>query len=106
MSRDTSTSFNERSATVEKNDAGTAPAPVLPLDDYIAELEDCGFSREQAKEYLAILVPLIWHFVDLGFRGDISALLLSRAEGEAVDSIDTPNMEMPSNTQKAEETVS
>ena len=88
MSRDTSTSFNERSTPVEKNGAVTAPAPVLPLDDYIAELEECGLSHEQASEYLATLVPLIWHFVDLGYRGDISELLLPSDDSGAVDSKD------------------
>lgn len=97
MSRDTSTSFNERSATVEKNGAVAAPAPVLPVEEYIAELEECGLSHEQAREYLATLVPLIWHFVDLGFRGDISELLLPSDDSGTVDSDETPPIETPQN---------
>lgn len=88
MARDTSTSFNEGSAPVENISGRALPAPVLPLNDYIAELEECGLSREQANEYLATLVPLIWHFVDLGFRGDICELLLPSHDSVAVDSKD------------------
>lgn len=86
MDRNTSTAFNERSApTVVDSDVG-CPAPLLPVEDYLGELEKFGFTQEQSREYLSTLIPLIWHFVDLGFRGDISELLLPTDDSEALDS--------------------
>jgi len=96
MDENTSTRFNERSAPVGKTSIEALPPPVLPVEDYLAELMECGFSREQASEYLTTLVPLIWHIVDLGFRVDISELLLSWTDSGALDSDEVPNMETPS----------
>lgn len=100
MGSNTSATFNERSTSIEKTSAGELPAPVVPAEDYLAELEECGLSRDQAREYLATLVPLIWHFVDLGFRGDISELLLPSKDSEAVDSIEISDTEEQSDAGK------
>ena len=75
--------------------ASNPPAPDIELDDYISELMECGLSRKQSEDYLATLVPLLWHFADLGFRGDISELLLSWADSVAVESNEEPKKKVP-----------
>lgn len=75
------------------------PAPVLDHAPFLAELRDCGLTDDQATGFLETLIPLIWHFVDLGFRGDISELLLSWADSDALDSDETSNMETSSKTE-------
>ena len=78
------------------------PPPVFDNAPFLAELQNCGLTTQQATEFLATLVPLLWHFVDLGFRVDISKLLLSCADSDALDSGETSKMETPS---KAESEV-
>ena len=51
---------------------------------------------------MATLIPLMWHFACIGFDVDISALFLSWADSDALDSDETSDMETPS---KAESEV-
>lgn len=100
MEENTSASFNRQSVSVARQGSEPLPAPIWDVEDYTAELQECGFSREQATEYLSMLIPIIWHFVDLGFRGDISELLLPGGDSEAVDSNEDFSTEMPSDLER------
>ena len=94
MVDNTSYDFNIR-AQPEDTAAGgaTPPPPEIDLAPYLDELVECGMNEAQATEFLATLVPLLWHFVDTGFRVDISELLLSWVDGEAVESGKTAESE-------------
>lgn len=86
MTEYTSQSFNAEADIAGLGGVQTPPPPDIDLTEYVAELRAWGLSDNQAAEFLATLVPLIWHFVDMGFAGDISELLLSWAEAAQLDS--------------------
>lgn len=87
--------FNAK-ANVGADSQDCLPPPVIELAPFLEELQECGLTAEQATEFLATLVPLLWHFADLGFRVDISELLLSWADSDTLDSEGTSNTETPS----------
>ncbi len=68
------------------NGGSTPPPPSIPLDEFIADLVESGLSEDEATAFLETLTPLMWHFVNLGFEGDIFELLLPPAETDAVES--------------------
>ena len=100
MSDTLSANLNNCSSATDDPNRSTPPAPALPLDDFAAELVEAGLSREQAVAFLETLIPLMWHFVDLGFRGDISELFLSPSEPVAVEFDTSAKTEMPAKSQK------
>lgn len=102
MVRNTKKQFNARSKHAAAMVSDSSPAPQLDVSKYVVELTDDEITEAQASELLSVLIPVIWHFVDLGFRVDISELLLSWADSDALDSSETSKMETPS---KAESEV-
>lgn len=102
MSDETSISFNDSATPFA--DAGELPLPPPEIDlaPYLAELDDTGLTDDQKAEFLATLVSIIWHFVDLGFRGDISQLLFASEESEPVQLSTSTTMETPSTGEKDE----
>lgn len=101
MAENSSIDFNAQ-AEPDSKSCGCAPPPMVDHAPFLSDLMECGMSEAQASEFMATLVPLVWHFVDLGFRVDISELLLSWADSDALDLDGSPNMETPS---KAESEV-
>lgn len=102
MPENSSIDFNTHAEPGAVAISAAPPAPDFDLASYIAELQECGLSEVQAEEFMATLIPLMWHFVDLGYRGDISKLLLSGGDSDALESDETSDMETPS---KAESEV-
>jgi len=103
MAENTSTSFNAQAKpTLGRESAQATPAPEIDPAPYLAELEACGLSSDQASEFLETLVPLIWHFVDLGFRGDISELFVSGEESGTVNWSHPPSQETQTDAQGKE----
>lgn len=100
MSDETSISFND-SATPFADAGGMAlPPPEIDLAPYLDELDEIGLTDDQKAEFLATLVSIIWHFVDLGFRGDISQLLFASEDSEQVLLSTSKTMETPSTGEK------
>ena len=102
MPENSSIDFNTHAEPGAVTVSAAPPAPNFDLASYIAELQECGLSEVQAEEYMATQIPLMWHFACIGFDVDISALFLSWADSDALDSDETSDMETPS---KAESEV-
>lgn len=95
MIENSSNDFNSQD-NVGAESQDCLPPPEIDLAPFLAELQECGLTAEQATEFLATLVAMLWYFADLGFRVDISELLLSWADSDALDSEGTSDMETPS----------
>ena len=94
MGEDRQTCFNKHSVPPD-GEAQPLPPPALEIDmdEYLAEIGDSGLSEEQQAEFLSTLAVILWHFIDLGFRVDISELSISGGESDAVDSKELPKLE-------------
>ena len=100
MSDETSINFNDSATPFADTGASPLPPPEIDLEPYLAELEETALTDDQKQEFLATLVSIVWHCVDLGFRGDISKLLFASAESEQVQLGDLIAKEMPSTGEK------
>ena len=100
MADNTSTSFNAGAEPPQTDAAPMQPAPDIDVESYAAQLIGCGLSEDQAAEFLGTLIPLIWHFVDLGFRGDICELVFAADKSDPVQSGHSATMETPSTGEK------
>ena len=61
------------------------PVPSITLDAFVDELVDSGLSVDDATQFIETLAPLMWHFVNLGFEGDIFEVLLPGDEDAGVE---------------------
>lgn len=77
--------FESCSEKTENTTRNTSPAPSIPLAEFVAELVDSGLSDEEATSFLETLVPLMWHFVNVGFEGGIFEVLLPSDEAAEVN---------------------
>ncbi|MEO0384572.1 MAG: hypothetical protein AAF234_13575 [Pseudomonadota bacterium] len=77
--------FEGCSKTTGNTERTPPPAPSIPIDEFVDELVKSGLSDEEAASFLDTLVPLMWHFVNVGFEGDIFEVLLPSDDAAEVN---------------------
>jgi len=92
--------FESCSKTIGNTRQTMPPAPSIPLDGLVDDLVQSGFSAEDATSFLETLAPLMWHFVNLGFEGDILEILLPGEDSAAVDSVCSQSTELRNTNRK------